>query len=215
MTARNPEHDERSLTATGNGGALTPVWSLATAVRLADADLAAALARGEADALTVLFKRHSKAVFSTARRIIGDTGEAEEIVQQVFLEVYLVIAKFDPQKGSFLSWLLRRAKHRSINRREHLVAARFYAWAEIDEEELTETSTTIGGSLHELEISPLLEELLKRLSARQLKVIRLIFFEGLTADEAAQRMKDSVHTVRHLLYDGLKKLRFALQSQHR
>src|SRR6266446_6410403 len=75
--------------------------SLTTLRILEDDDLVAELASGHHDALTVLFDRHSALVFRIARRILRDDGEAEETVQQVFLDVYRSIAQFDPRRGSF------------------------------------------------------------------------------------------------------------------
>jgi RNA polymerase sigma-70 factor (ECF subfamily) len=72
--------------------------------------------------------------FRVARRILRNDGEAEETVQQVFLNVYRSIDQFDAQKGPFTTWLLQFAYHRAINRREHLVSKQFYDSEQLDEE---------------------------------------------------------------------------------
>jgi RNA polymerase sigma-70 factor (ECF subfamily) len=61
---------------------------------------------GESDALTVLFERHSPLVFRIARRILRNDAEAEDTVQQVFLDVFRSAEQFEPEKGSFRFWLL-------------------------------------------------------------------------------------------------------------
>jgi DNA-directed RNA polymerase specialized sigma subunit len=76
-------------------------YSLDQLRALDDEELANKLANGCHDALTVLFERHSGLVFRIARRILRNDGEAEETVQQVFLNVYRSIDQFDCQKGSF------------------------------------------------------------------------------------------------------------------
>src|SRR5436305_2722308 len=68
---------------------------------LSDEDLVAQLVSGGHDALTVLFGRYCGIVFSVARRALKDNGEAEEAMQQVFLDIYKAANQFDRQKGSF------------------------------------------------------------------------------------------------------------------
>ncbi len=79
-----------------------------------DEELVAYLRAGKADALTVLFQRHNALVFGIARRILRDNGEAEDVVQQVFLDLFRSAAKFDPAKGTFKVWLLMYAYHRAL-----------------------------------------------------------------------------------------------------
>src|SRR5216684_3759674 len=100
---------------------------------LTDAELVAALASGCNDALAVLFERHSALVFRIARAILRDDGEAEETVQRVFLDVFKAMNQFNPDRGTFKTWLLQYAYHRSLNRREHLQANQFYNREELDE----------------------------------------------------------------------------------
>jgi RNA polymerase sigma-70 factor (ECF subfamily) len=178
---------------------------------LEDVEVAAELAAGDHDALMVLFERHSALVFRIARRMLRNDGEAEETVQQVFLDVYRAIAQFDSGKGSFKTWLLQFAYHRAINRREHLFAQRFYEWQELDDI-LPELHNGAGGPLQQSpqELGHLLEQLLSAIKPLQRKVIELIFFHGLTAEEIAKLTGKTPAVVRHNLYRGLSKLRSAL-----
>jgi RNA polymerase sigma-70 factor, ECF subfamily len=177
-----------------------------------DTCLAVRLLSGCQDALTILFERHSGLVFRIARRMLRDDGEAEETVQQVFLDVYRSIAQFDPAKGSFRSWLLQFAYHRTINRREHLQARRFYDWRQLDDmlpAELAEGASR-PFQLSSQEIARLAEELLASLETRQRRILELTFYDGMTADEIAKGSGETASAVRHTLYRGLKKLRSAL-----
>jgi len=72
-----------------------------------DEQLAQTLMNGEQDALTVLFDRYHGLVYSIAFRIVRDSGEAEEVVQTVFLDFFRAQAKFDPNKGILKMWLLQ------------------------------------------------------------------------------------------------------------
>jgi RNA polymerase sigma-70 factor (ECF subfamily) len=85
---------------------------------LSDEDLMAALRMGCNDALAVLFERHSALVFRIARAILHDDGEAEETVQKVFLDIFRAVNQFNPDRGTFKTWLLQYAYHRSIDRRQ-------------------------------------------------------------------------------------------------
>jgi RNA polymerase sigma-70 factor (ECF subfamily) len=182
-----------------------------------DTDLMDALRRGCNDALAVLFERHSALVFRIARAILRDDGEAEETVQRVFLDVFRAVNQFNPARGSFKTWLLQYAYHRTINRREHLQANHFYNREELDE--LTPAELFYGAGhlvcLPPQEVACLVEQVLALLEPRQRKVIELTYFEGLTAEEVAKATGNSASSVRNNLYRGLSKLRNAVLENHK
>lgn len=176
-----------------------------------DEELAAELSAGRHDALTVLFERHSAQAFRIARRMLRNDGEAEEAVQQVFLDVYRAIGQFDRNKGSFKTWLLHFAYHRAMNRREHLVSQQFYGWQDLDEVlPVLGERTGIPFQQSPQELGYLIEQLLSTIKPLQRKVIELTFFHGLTAEEIAKKTGETPSVVRHSLYRGLSKLRSVL-----
>ena len=177
-----------------------------------DTDLMDALRRGCNDALAVLFERHSALVFRIARAILRDDGEAEETVQRVFLDVFRAANQFNPARGSFKTWLLQYAYHRTINRREHLQANHFYNREELDELMPAELFYGAGHliCLPPQEVACLVEQILALLEPRQRKVIELTYFEGLTAEEVAKATGNSASSVRNNLYRALSKLRNAV-----
>lgn len=173
-----------------------------------DEKLAEQLQSGDADALTVLFKRHSTLVFATVRRILGNDAEAEDTVQQVFLDVYRSVGQFDPKKAKFRTWLLLFAYHRTFNARRSLCSMRYFDTDPLDDslpDALNEAARSRFGSSAENRI--LVQEALGSLPARQRRTIELIYFGGLTAEEASARTGETVRVVRHNLYRGLEKLR--------
>ena len=184
---------------------------------LDDAALMDALRKGCNDALAVLFERHSALVFRIARAILRDDGEAEETVQRVFLDVFRAMNQFDSARGSFKTWLLQYAYHRTINRREHLHANHFYNREELDE--LVPAELFYGGGhllcLPPQEVACLVEQVLALLEPHQRKVIELTYFEGLTAEEVARMTGNSASSVRNNLYRGLSKLRNAILENHK
>jgi RNA polymerase sigma-70 factor, ECF subfamily len=181
---------------------------------LTDEDLMQALRMGCNDALAVLFERHSALVFRIARAILHDDGEAEETVQKVFLDIFRAVNQFNPGRGNFKTWMLQYAHHRSIDRRQHLQANRFYSRDELDD---LMPAELFNGPGHLLCLPPqevvcLVEQVLATLEVRQRRVIELTYFEGLTAEEIATKTGDSASSVRHNLYRGLAKLRTVLQG---
>ena len=184
---------------------------------LDDAALMDALCKGCNDALAVLFERHSALVFRIARAILRDDGEAEETVQRVFLDVFRAMNQFDSARGSFKTWLLQYAYHRTINRREHLQANQFYNREELDELAPAELFYGAGHlvCLPPQEVACLVEQVLALLEPHQRKVIELTYFEGLTAEEVAKVTGNSPSSVRNNLYRGLSKLRNAVLENHK
>ena len=184
---------------------------------LADTDLMKALCAGCNDALAVLFERHSALVFHTARAILRDDGEAEETVQRVFLDIFRAKSQFNYKRGTFTTWLLQYAYHRSFDRRAHLKANHFYDLNEFDD--LAPTKLFYGAGhllcLPRQEVVCLVEQALAILEPHQRKVIELTYFEGLTALEIAEKTGDSASSVRPHLYRGLKKVRDALVETKR
>ena len=84
--------------------------------READRALVARIENRDADALALLYDRHAGRLMGLAQRILGDTGEAEEVLQEVFLHVWKAAATFDPSRGPVLAWLLVATRSRSIDR---------------------------------------------------------------------------------------------------
>jgi RNA polymerase sigma-70 factor, ECF subfamily len=179
---------------------------------LTDEDLMQALRMGCNDALAVLFERHSSLVFRIARAILHDDGEAEETVQRVFLDVYKAAKQFNPERGTFKTWLLQYAYHRTLNRRQHLESNRFYSREELDDLAPSELLYSSGHllCLPPQELMCLVEQVLSTLDVRHRRVIELTYFEGFTAEEIARKTGDTASSVRHQLYRGLAKLRSVL-----
>ena len=176
-----------------------------------DEDLAEVLRSGDAGALTVLFKRHSRIVFGIARRILRHDAEAEDCVQQIFMDVFRSISQFDRTKASFKTWLLLFAYNRTLNRRRSLISAGASSTESLEDlmPEVLACSSAIEARLHN---RLLLSKALGNLQPRQQRTIELPYYEGLTAEEIAVRTGETVRVVRHNLYRGLEALRRVLCS---
>lgn len=181
---------------------------------LSDEALAENLQSGDADALTVLFERHAPRLLGVARRILRNDAEAEDAVQQTFLDAFRSIQQFDPDKGAFKGWLFMFGYQRIFNCRRTLGANRFF-----DTEPFDEILTRMPderehfASYSMTEAAVLIEQVLGRLQPRQRRTIELVYYEGPTAEEISVRTGETVRVVRHNLYRGLEKLRVAVHGR--
>jgi len=182
-----------------------------------DNDLAQQLALENGDALAVLVDRYQRLVFTIALRIVRDEGEAEDLVQVVFLEIFRKVRLFDPSKGTFKVWLLRYAYTRSMNRRDQLEHRRFYSTVVLDEVGLLAApkARLFDASLSSCEAARFVEQALNTLNQKQRKAVDLIALEGMTIHEAASKMGCSVAATRNHYYRGMMHLRALSLNQNR
>jgi RNA polymerase sigma-70 factor (ECF subfamily) len=176
--------------------------------RLSDEQLMASLKTGCNDALAILFDRYHRLVLSIALRIVRDPGEAEDVMQTVFLEIFRAVGQFDPAKGTTKMWILQYAYHRAFNRRRHLNARNFY-----DQTNLAEAATRLPmtlpplGAFTQHELKHLLRQGLATLTGPQKQVVELVSYDGLSMKEIATKTGESLSNVRHYYYRGLQRLR--------
>src|SRR5229473_7868248 len=187
-----------------------PMLSYGEFVSLSDELLMVHLGQGHPDALAVLFDRYHRLVLNVALRILRDTGEAEDLMQSVFLEIFHTAAQFDAAKGTTKIWILQYAYHRSFNRRQYLNLRGMYERPEESAPAQRLPATSSAGSLGVLESARLVQQALSRLTKTQKEIMELAFYEGLTMSEIAERTGESFDSVRHHYYRGLEKLRSTL-----
>lgn len=186
--------------------------SFALLMSLSDEALITHLCDGHPDALAVLFDRYHRLVLSVALRILRNPGEAEDVMQSVFLEILRSAGQFDASKGTTKVWILQYAYHRSLNRRHYLNLRGLY---ELTEDSLlppTVLASPGKASLGMLESTRLVQEALARLNKMQKRTLELAFFEGLTMNEIAEKTGESFANVRNHYYRGLEKLRSLLRA---
>src|SRR6202048_4505176 len=94
------------------------------------------LQAGNTDAFAVVFKRYHRLVHVTALHILRDAGEAEDLTQTVFLEIYRRLGQFDRARGTLKVWLLQYAYSRSMHRRNYLFVRQFHKQVELSEIEV-------------------------------------------------------------------------------
>ena len=180
-----------------------------------DADLLQQLILGNDDAFAVIVDRYQRLIYSVAYRYVKDAGEAEDVVQIVFLDIFRKKGTFDPSKGTLKMWLLQYAYSRSINRHYHLQHRHFYSNLNLEEIMPLTFSTERAADrwLTATEAARFLTVALARLKPKQRRAIELISIEGMTFQEAAEESGESLPATRHNYYRGMLKLQSILLSQ--
>ena len=176
--------------------------------------LAAALTRiagGDRHALKLVYRDTSAKLFAVCHRILQDKGEAEDVLQDVYITVWQRAGAFDPNRASPISWLVAIARNRSIDRlRSRPPAAR-----QRTIEEAAEISDGAPTALLQLEISEehrRLMDCLEDLEPQHAGAIRSAFFEGTTYDELAQRNSVPLGTMKSWIRRSLLRLRECLEQ---
>jgi RNA polymerase sigma-70 factor (ECF subfamily) len=177
---------------------------------LSDEFLLGQICMGNGEALAVLFRRYEQVTRSVALRILRDTAEAEDLVQDLFIYLQRRCAIFDSSKSSARSWIIQMAYHRAIERRRYLTTRQFYSRGDAE----AMRDKVVGVPTDESDYSAEavfgrngLEKVFATLSGDQRETLRLHFFEGYTLAEIAVKLDQPHANVRHHYYRGLGKLR--------
>lgn len=177
--------------------------------RPADLDraLIARVESREADALAALYDRHSARLMGLCQRILGDTGEAEEVLQEVFLWVWRSAATFDASRGSVLAWLLVGTRSRAIDRvRTRRPAARA-GLRTVDAVPDTASGEDLEADSASRQWESICRSAIAELPEEQRRALELAYFDGLTHQEISERTKTPLGTVKTRVRLGLMKLR--------
>jgi RNA polymerase sigma-70 factor (ECF subfamily) len=182
------------------------------ASEISDEFLLFQLGEGNHGALAVLFRRYASMVGSVANRILRDSAEAEDLVQEVFLFLFRKSSLFDPTRGSVRSWMVQVTYGRAIDRRRHLASRRFYVNEELDEAVLSTEQPPADSAFFENTIegalgTGVLEKLEAELTLDQRHTLQLFFFEGYTFEEIADSTGHAIGNVRNHYYRGLERMR--------
>ena len=177
-----------------------------------DATLMQQLLRRDVSAFEELYERHSRIVYSLVLRILRQGTTAEEVVQDVFLQLWRNSARYDLSRP-FVPWLLTLARNRAL---DHL---RLKSERQRRREEQTEEFPQIATAAPEYEKA--LDEkrraeqvraLMGSLPAAQKKAIELAYFEGLSHSEIAASLQEPLGTVKSWIRNGLLRLKEGLQG---
>lgn len=180
------------------------------AAEVSDESLLSQICIGDRDALAVLFERYARLTRSVAVRILRDTAEAEDLVQELFLFIQRKCGIFDGSKSTARSWIVQMAYHRALDRRRYLKSREFYAQPFFQPNGAQVVGKRTSESDYSAEIvfgRNGLDKIVDSLSADQRETLRLHFFEGYTLAEVSEKLAQPLGNVRHHYYRALDRLR--------
>jgi RNA polymerase sigma-70 factor (ECF subfamily) len=167
-----------------------------------DEALVARVSHGDRHALQLLFGRHRQRVYRFALRLVGNNATAEDIVSEVFLELWRRAASFE-RRAQLSTWLL------AITRNKALSALRVRVDQPLDEvmaETMADPAITPEESLHANERSALVRRCLERLSPAQREIIDLVYYHEKSVDEVAAIVGVPAATVKTRMFYARKRL---------
>ena len=176
-----------------------------------DASLVVAVARWHEPALTEVYRRHGGAVHALARRILRSEPPAEEVTQEVFLDLWRMPEKFDARRGTLRSFLLARTHGKSVDvvRSEEARKRR----EERTTREAATASYDIDHEVWDLAVAEQVKEALDALPDELRQPIELAYFGGHTYREVAVMLKEPEGTVKSRIRSGLGRLRVNLAER--
>jgi RNA polymerase sigma-70 factor, ECF subfamily len=175
--------------------------------RDADRPLIERIESRDAEALALLYDRHAGRLMGLAHRILGDTGEAEEILQEVYLHVWKAAATFDPARGPVLAWLLVATRSRSIDRLRSRRTGRSAGARSLEEAPEPASREDVEADAAAREWEAQCRAVIAELPEDQRRALELAYFDGLTHQEIAARTATPLGTVKTRVRLGLMKLR--------
>ena len=179
-----------------------------------DPTLLASIVKGDQQAFSQLYDHSSALLYTLAFRILGDREEANELLQEVYLEIWRKVARYDVGRGTPIAWLITLTRSRAIDRLRTRGARGHTVTSPLD--------TTISSTLPDLGPSPFEtqadQELrmavgtaITSLPPAQHQAIELAYYEGLSHQEIAARLNQPLGTVKTRIKLGMSKLRESLR----
>ena len=170
-------------------------------------ELLTAVARGDERAYDGVYDRTSGWVLGVARKVVRDPAQAEEVMQEVMLDVWRLASRFDPARGTGTSWVMTLAHRRAVDRvrseRSHAIRELRAARAVIDYDDVTEA---VEASLDAQRV----QRCVASLTPLQRECVHLAYYGGYTYREVAELLGVPAGTVKTRMRDGLIRLRDCL-----
>ncbi|HZP75873.1 MAG TPA: sigma-70 family RNA polymerase sigma factor [Pseudolabrys sp.] len=176
--------------------------------------LAAALARvaaGDRAALQSTYQLTSAKLFGVCLRILGDRGEAEDVLQEVYLTVWQRAGAFDPGRASPMTWLITMARNKAIDRLRSQGTNRRMEPIDVAED-VADAAPRADAALQSAQTSSRLHGCLGGLAAHEQAALRGAFFDGNTYEQLAERMRVPLGTMKSWIRRALTKLKACMET---
>ena len=176
-----------------------------------DVELLKAIAARDEAALAQLYDRYRTILFGLLMRILNNREEAQDVLQETFLQVWRKAADFDESRGRPFTWLVTVARSRGIDRLRTLASRERVA--EAGAREVSEEVSDAATDAFKSEQRGLVSDALAKLPDEQKRPIMLAYFDGLTQSEIATRLGSPLGTVKTRMRTGMIRLRELLAGQ--
>jgi len=177
-----------------------------------DVALVRRLLQRDVNAFEELYDRHSRMVYGLVLRILQQAATAEEVVQDVFLQLWRNAAQYDTSRGPFLPWLLTLSRNRALDHLRRKSERQRRREEQADELPAVVAVPDFESRLDEKRRALRVRELIGELQPQQRRAIELAYFEGLSHSEIAAKLQEPLGTVKSWIRNGLLKLKEGLQS---
>ena len=179
--------------------------------QVSDVALLQAIARGDEASLARLYDQYRVILFGLLVRILNSREEAEDVLQEVFLQVWRRAGDYDEQRGKPFTWLVTLTRSRAIDRLRVLSARQRLASAAAQDQP-AEASDALKETVRS-EQKDIVRQALAELPEEQRRTLLLAYFEGLTQTEIAAKLNAPLGTVKTRMRSAMTKLRETLRTQ--
>ena len=180
-------------------------------LNLPDAELFSLLQNGQTDTLGILYDRHAALVYGIALQTLGNTTEAEDLTQDIFV-ILTRECSYDPKRGSLRTYLAILTRSRALDR----LRARTRNQQRLRDRSSNEIDKVLSESpiedISQLERSQEVQRALQQLSTKEQEVLKMAYYQGLSQSEIATQLNTALGTVKSRARRGLLKLRQALMD---
>jgi len=176
-----------------------------SSVRNADQLLIERIKEGDKSAFRELYSRFSQVVFNLAYRMLRSREEAEEVVQEIFLQIWNKADSYDSERAAVSTWVINIARSRSIDKLRTLGFKD--QTTELIEDRVNSKSDFTRIVEDREESKKIIRQALESLPDNQRLAIEMVFFEGLTHIEAAEKLNEPVGTIKTRIRLGVSKLK--------
>jgi len=170
------------------------------------------VANQDRDAFSQLYDRFSSLVFTLAMRMLRVRSDAEDLLQEVFVQIWRQAQSYSVQRGSPEAWIVNIARSRAIDKIRSIRRME-KSFVLTDDPARAESSENVESSAAESEARMAMNSALANLPETQRKVLELAYFDGLTQTEIANRLAEPLGTIKTRMRSGIQRLRDMLGTQ--